>query len=138
MTNPPKTADVAKVEQCDDWTIWHQPWPIESRSYDWHFAHKNVERAEELSGHCESREMCLQAIDWMEEQERERETEDGKARTAKFVDAGMRTLNRALLASALKGILDLPGIRNLPGFATGVHLQAADYALAQYEEQTNG
>lgn len=134
--NTPAPADL--VEQIGDWTIWFQPWPIETRSYDWHFAHENVAVAEELSGHCESREMCLQAIDWLEEQEAHRETEEGRAETERFVDAGMRALNRALLAEAVRRLLSLPGIGNLPGFATGTHLNSARYALDQYDQQISG
>jgi hypothetical protein len=134
----PSTApgEECAIEHHGDWVIWHQPWPIDNREFDWHFAHKSATESNGLSGNAESRDMCLQAIDWLEEQERHAETEEGKAETAAFVDAGMRTLNRALLASAVKGLLDLPGIGNLPGFATGTHLEAARFALEQYEEQT--
>lgn len=126
-----------QIEHHGDWLIWYQPWPIDSRACDWHFAHKNTRSGDDLTcGSEESRDMCIQSIDWLEEQDRIAETEEGKAETRRLVDSGMRTLNRALLARAVKDLLDLPGIGNLPGFMTGTHIEAARYAYAQYQEQS--
>ncbi|KKW92979.1 hypothetical protein [Sphingobium chungbukense] len=108
-----------EVETHGDWLVWHQPWPIASRSFDWHYAHKDARDDDELrTGNAESREMCLQTIDWIEEEDARAQTEEGKARTKEFVDSGMRSLNRALLAHSLKDALAV-GYTVGPGRANG-------------------
>lgn len=70
-----------KLEISGDWLIWHDPLPINSRKADWCFVHKDFTRDNEdiRIGREESREMCLQTIDFIEDiwaRSREEATQD--------------------------------------------------------------
>ncbi len=51
-------------ERHGDWLIWRDPLPIEWRGADWHFARISARDDIDI-GNEESREMCLQTIDYI-------------------------------------------------------------------------
>lgn len=112
------------VEEHGDWLIWHDPLPVAFQGENWCFVHKDFGGehvgCDPRMGRDESREMCLQTIDWLDsEQEREvRETdEDRKPSEAylNFINVPLvKQLGAAL--SAANSILACNG----RGFADGV------------------
>ena len=59
----------SEVEAYGDWKIWYEPSPIESRSLDWQFAHKDFTEPhiDNRYGAEASREDCLKSIAFIED-----------------------------------------------------------------------
>lgn len=122
-----------------DWLIWNAPSPLAVRNMDWHFAHKDFtsEHAGDYrSGSEATEEECRRSIAFIEDMDAQDATPEGQAKleasAARLTEKAMETMAAIDMARALHQILSVPGIGNLPGFATGVHLQAARTALDAY------
>ena len=122
-----------KLEISGDWLIWHDPLPINSRKADWCFVHKDFTRDNEdiRIGREESREMCLQTIDFIEDMEAQSREEATQDQVDKLMKRFWEIALVHDLARALKNVIDDPTGR---GFMTGVHIQAAKTVLARYRE----
>jgi hypothetical protein len=139
-TNPDHEMEKV-MEEYGEWLIWHAPSPLKSRHMDWHFARKDFtsERdGDAHSGSCDSLEEARQMCDFIDDMDAEDESPEGKVRleasAKRLTEKAMEQIAHMHMARAFQQVLALPGINNLPGFATGLHLQTARNSLERYLE----
>lgn len=109
MTQDPERL-AEKLEISGDWLIWHDPLPINSRKADWCFVHKDFTRDNEdiRIGREESREMCLQTIDFIEDMEAQSREEATQDQVDKLMKRFWEIALVHDLARALKNVIDDP------------------------------
>ena len=59
---------IRQLEDMGDWWVWYDPLPTECRDHDWRFCRKIIHTELDV-GTAESRDMCLQTIDFIESEE---------------------------------------------------------------------
>lgn len=123
------------------WLIWRNPSPLESDHMNWCFAKKGS-RDEIDCGHASSLVMAKQSCDYHDECDAEAATPEGQAeaeaQALRFCDKYGEIVATIEMARALDQLLKLPGIGNLPGFASGLHIQRARTALENFNEYHPG
>lgn len=125
-------------EEYGSWLIWYDPLPGEWRGADWRYMRKSANSDIDV-GHAESKEMCLQSIDFLEEQFPVDEPETPKLRSIEFFKSQSdefldNFLNIPLINQLGLGLQAAISILacNGRGFADGVLRQQVDVANAAY------
>lgn len=134
---------MSEIIEYRDWLIWQQETPIPGDHMDWQFTRKNAVHDDGRDyGHAPSLLMAQQSCDYADECDAEAATPEGKAKneadTLRLLDKFGEMVATTEMARALDQLLKLPGIGNLPGFATGLHIQRGITALANYSEYHPG
>lgn len=124
------------IEDHGGWLVWHDPLPVEWRDRDWCFARKKPSSQYDYQfdyGREESREMCLQTIDYLESEEEREANEPAKSEPSeaflKFTNVPLvNQLGAALIAA--NSVLACNG----RGFADGMLLGQVKAALDTFKE----
>lgn len=117
-------------EEHGEWLIWHDPLPGEWRGADWRYMRKAANSDIDV-GHAESKQMCLQSIDFLEEQFSVDEPEKPKLRSNEFLDSFRNIPLVNQLGLGLQAAISILAC-NGRGFADGVLRQQVDVANAAY------
>lgn len=124
------------VQDHGGWLIWHDPMPIEWRGADWHYAKKDAREDFDI-GHAESRDMCLQSIDYIDEQDAIALSPEGQAKEARMFERSRDNLHKIMLIFTLgralesaKSVIATGG----KGTIDGTHLAIVNSALAEFRE----
>lgn len=117
-------------EEHGGWLIWHDPLPGEWRGADWRYMRKDANSDIDV-GHAESKEMCLQSIDYLEEQFPVDEPEKSKLRSDEFLDNFRNIPLVNQLGLGLQAAISILAC-NGRGFADGVLRQQVDVANSAY------